>query len=249
MVLAHPDSRSFNSNWAAATVSAAKAQGREVLFSDLCSMRFDAVERADHYPGFPSYKVFDPLKAQHDYAARETLPDVVAGEIAKIEAADWIIFHFPLWWFAPPAILKGWFERVLVHGRLHTVDRRFDTGLFKGRKALFCVTTSASDAECAFNGKEADTAMLLWSSAYTLRYLGFTVLEHKLVHGVHGYFEGEEKRLLDSRLQSVLKNQTELVDAFDSRPGLNFNADMDFDSRGRLKHSSPELSHFIRHLP
>ena len=247
VVLAHPDHRSFNGSWAASTVSAAEALGMEVLFSDLCSMGFDAVECVSHYPAFPNEQVFDPLKAQEDYANREALPDMVAGEIAKLEAADWIIFHFPLWWFAPPAILKGWFDRVLVHGKLHTVDKRFDNGLFQGKKALFCVTTGASETECAFNGKEGDAAMLLWPVAYTLRYLGLTVLEHKLVHGVHGYYEGDEKAQLESRLLTVLKQQAGLLETFDSRPCLKFNTNSDFDANGKLKQSSPELSYFIRH--
>ena len=247
VVLAHPDHRSFNSSWAAASVKAAQEQGHKVLYSDLCAMRFDAVEGAQHYPEFPNDKVFDPLKAQDDYAGREALPEMIVDEIAKVQAADWIVFHFPLWWFAPPAILKGWFDRVLVHGKLHTVEQRFDNGIFTGKKALFCVTTGASETECAFNGKEGDTSMLLWPSAYTLKYLGFSVLIHKLVHSVHGYFEGDEKSELESRLQSVVGEQSRLIKEFDTRPCVKFNSDSDFGTDGTLKPTSPQLSYFIRH--
>lgn len=247
VVLAHPEPRSFNGSWAEATISAARQQGHNVLISDLCAMGFEAAEGAQHYPGFPDEETFDPLKVQEEYAARRALPEEIEHEIAKVQAADWIVFHFPLWWFAPPAILKGWFDRVLVHGELHTVDQRFDKGLFQGKKALFCVTTGASETECAFNGKEGDTQMLLWPSAYTLRYLGFDVLTHKLVHSVHGYFEGDEKFQLETRLQSALDEQTQLIKDFDTHLCINFNPDSDFDANGTLKRTSPELSYFIRH--
>ncbi len=210
-------------------------------------MSFDAVESADHYAQHVSGELFDPLKAQQSHADSRLLPGVIQREIEKVRSADWLIFHFPLWWFAPPAVLKGWFDRVFVHGLLHTVEQRFDHGLCKGKKALFCVTTGATDAECAFNGKEGDVQMLLWPSAYTLRYLGFTVLTHKLVHGVHGYFEGCEQQQLESRLSTVLQQQAGLIKGFDTRDTLQFNTDSHFDAHGTLKKESPGLSSFIRH--
>ncbi|MEM7259549.1 MAG: NAD(P)H-dependent oxidoreductase [Pseudomonadota bacterium] len=246
IVLAHPDNRSFNGSWAAASAGAAAALGHRVLYSDLCAMNFDAVESARHYHTHSADQVFDPLKAQ-EHCTAESLPLVVAAEIDKVQAADWIIFHFPLWWFAPPAVLKGWFDRVFVHGQLHTVEQRFDHGLCADKKALCCVSTGANKPECAFHGKEGDIQMLLWPTAYTLRYLGFSVLEHEVIHGVHGYFEEHEQQRLESRLQATLQQQKSLISQFDTRPALPFNADTDFDEYGRLKNTSPTLSPFIRH--
>ena len=99
------------------------------------------------------------------------LPGDVAAEVDKVRAADRILFHFPLWWFGPPAVLKGWFDRVLAHGVLHTDTERFDRGRCAGKEALFCVTTGATEAECGPDGREGDVQMLLWPLAYTLRLL------------------------------------------------------------------------------
>ena len=175
------------------------------------------------------------------------MPKDVAGEIEKLNRADRVILHFPLWWFAPPAVLKGWFDRVLAHGATHTIDERFDTGRFRGRKALFCVTAGASEAELAHNGKEGDVRLQLWPPTYTLRYLGFSVLEPEIVCGVHGYYLGEEEVALRDRLQGVLASQSAVIREFDQRPQLNFNPDSDFDAEGRLKPDSPCHSPFIRH--
>ncbi len=245
IVLAHPEPGSFNGAWAEATRAACEALGDTVLMSDLCAMGFDAVEASRHYPGWAGG--FDPLKAQEDAAASGDLPQDVAGEVAKLRAADRVVFHFPMWWFAPPAVLKGWFDRVLVHGALHSVEERFDTGLFRGKSALFCVTTGATEVESGLGGKEGDVRMLLWPAAYTLRYLGFSVLEPVVVHGVHGYFEGDEEQALQRRLRSVLTAQRDLIAGLDERARMRFNADDDFDAEGRLKPDRPSYSPFIRH--
>jgi NAD(P)H dehydrogenase (quinone) len=129
-----------------------------------------------------------------------------------------IVFHFPLWWFGPPAILKGWFDRCLVHGALHDVDNRFDAGRMRGKRALFCVSTGASAVECGPGGKEGETRLLLWPLAYTLRYCGFDVAEPLTVHGVHGYFEGAEERALETRLAEVLADQARIIARSTGRP-------------------------------
>ena len=106
IVLAHPEPTSFNADWARATAGAVEAAGEKVIWSDLYALGFDAAERGAFYS---DETPFDPLKAQ---ATGDWPPDV-AEEVEKIRAADNLIFHFPLWWFGPPAILKGWCDRVL----------------------------------------------------------------------------------------------------------------------------------------
>lgn len=249
IVLSHPDRRSFNGNWADATEAASKALGHTILWSDLTAMNFDPVEGAKHYPCWPDAGRFDPLKAQEAAANAGDLPTDISVEVDKIRHADRVVFHFPLWWFAPPAQLKGWFDRVFAHGALHTVDERFDLGRCAGKRALFCVTTGAREMESAFNGKEGDVQMLLWPAAYTLRYLGFTVLVPEIVHGVHGYHEGTEIEDLQHRLHSVLNNQRNLMADFDERSVMPFNADDDFDANGTLRIGRPSHTPFIRHDP
>ena len=129
VVLAHPERRSFNGAWSDATETAARAQGDRVLRSDLCQMGFDPVEGVHHYTDCPEKSAFDPLKAQERAAGTGTTPSDVQVEVDKIKQADRLVLHFPLWWFAPPAILKGWFDRAFQHGALHETNMRFDSGL------------------------------------------------------------------------------------------------------------------------
>ena len=247
IILAHPEPRSFNGAWAAESRRQSIAIGHDVLFSGLCAMGFDPVEGPRHYRHPPT--PFDPLKAQETAGASHQLPGDVAAEIAKIACADRLIFHFPIWWFGPPAVLKGWCDRVLAHGTLHSVAERFDTGLCRDKKALFCVTTGGDAAETAYNGKEGDVCMLLWPLAYTLRYLGMTVLQPRLIHGVHGYFDGNVEAELNQRLKGSLATHAKTIASFDELPEIVFNPDSDFDAGGKLKPDARSHSHFIRHNP
>lgn len=245
IVLAHPERGSFCGAWAEASAAAAQAEGDHVLWSDLYAMGFHPAEGPDRYDAAPA--PFDALKAQERAAAAGHLPEAVAAEVEKIRAADRIVFHFPIWWFAPPAMLKGWCDRALVHGVVHDVDRRFDTGVLRGKRALFCVSTGARATEAGPDGKEGETRLLLWPLAYTLRYCGMDVAEPVLAHGVHGYHEGARKAALDARLARVLADQRGVIAGLGQRPLLPFNGDDDFDAEGRLRHGAPSHWPFIRH--
>ncbi len=237
IVSAHPDPSSFTAAWAEASAAACRAQGQSVLRSDLYGMGFDPAERAALYG---SDAPFDPLKAQTGLRSPEA-----SAEADKIAAADLLILHFPLWWFGPPAILKGWLDRCLIHGRLHDVERRFDRGPCRGKTALICVSTGASAAEVGPSGKEGHLDLLLWPLAYTLRYCGFAIAEPEAVHGVHGYWEGAEKQALETRLRATLAAQSEVIATLATRPRWQFNADSDFDDKGQLKPDARRIWPFI----
>ena len=54
-----------------------------------------------------------PGSALQDGVATQ-LPADVREEKGKLAQAELLIVQFPLWWCGPPAILKGWFDRVLT---------------------------------------------------------------------------------------------------------------------------------------
>ncbi len=246
IVLAHPNQRSFNGAWAEASAKACADMGHEVLWSDLGAMEFDGIEARAHY-GIAPEAAFDPLKAQEAAAQAGNLPSDVAREIEKVQRADRIVFHFPIWWFAPPAVLKGWCDRVLVQNELHAVEQRFDRGMCRGKSVLFCATTGASAAECGPDGKEGDLQLQLWPLAQTFRYLGMQVLEPVATHGVHGYHEGDDEAALEARLGDVLTGQAALLANWGRHPRMRFNSDDEFDAAGRLKPDAPSHTPFVRH--
>ena len=98
VILAHPCPGSFN-HAIAGTVNAALADaGHQVQFHDLYAEKFD------------------PLLPCEEIPRGAVLPAAVAQHCKEIAAADGIVFVHPDWWGMPPAILKGWVDRILRPG-------------------------------------------------------------------------------------------------------------------------------------
>ncbi|WOJ89657.1 NAD(P)H-dependent oxidoreductase [Methylocapsa polymorpha] len=101
LVVAHPLEASFAKAAAARIRATLERRGVEVDLIDLYADDFDprltAVERASYFTT--------------PYDAR-----AVADYVERLQHADRLIFVFPQWWFNMPAILKGFFDRVLVPG-------------------------------------------------------------------------------------------------------------------------------------
>jgi NAD(P)H dehydrogenase (quinone) len=247
IVTAHPEPNSFTNAWARASAKACEELGHKVLWSDLYEMEFDPVERAANFKNHEPSDHFDILKAQDIASEQNNFADDVAAEQDKVRQADRIIFHYPIWWFKEPAILKGWCDRVLASSEMHTVDERYDHGRFKFTRALFCVNTGANAYECAPDGKEGDLEMLLWPMAHTLRYLGMTTMKPVCAHGVHSYHQGATKIDLEQRLAKIIDDQINVLRDFDNRDIIKFNADDDFDDNGSLKPGAKSYSAFVRH--
>ena len=102
VVLAHPNADSFNHALAAAAADTLRANGHDVHLLDLYALGVRAAmgpEERHAYHG--DQPILDPLIAEH------------AELVKECEA---LIFVYPTWWSAMPAVLKGWLERVLVPG-------------------------------------------------------------------------------------------------------------------------------------
>ncbi|MGG5818183.1 NAD(P)H-dependent oxidoreductase [Falsiroseomonas sp. HW251] len=178
IVHAHPEPTSFNAAMTAAAVAAIRAAGHDVEVSNLCAEGFGAVAgRGD------MTTVADParfhLQAEQDLAARNgAFAADVAREQDRLRRADLLVLQFPIWWGAPPAILKGWFDRVLAYGFAYVDGRRFDTGLLKGRRALMGVTTGGTTERFSDAGAYGEIGRVLWPvRRLTLEYMGLAVEE------------------------------------------------------------------------
>lgn len=99
LVYCHPVPESFNAAVRDRAVAALAAAGHEVDLLDLYAEGFDPVLSADE------------RRAYHEAGLNEA---PVAGHLARLKACEALIFVFPTWWYGPPAMLKGWVERVFV---------------------------------------------------------------------------------------------------------------------------------------
>ena len=176
IVHAHPEPTSFNAALRDAAVGAIAAAGHEVEVSDLYAQDFEARAGRHDFLSTADSERFHYQREQ-EYAARHRAfaPDV-AREQASVAAADLLILQFPLWWGGPPAILKGWFERVMAYGFAYVDARRFESGLFKGRRALMSVTTGGTQERFSPAGVYGDIDAVLYPvRRLTLEYMGYEV--------------------------------------------------------------------------
>jgi NAD(P)H dehydrogenase (quinone) len=131
IVLAHPLKDSFAASVAGTARETLESKGHVVDVLDLYAEDFDPRLSEAERRGY-----FD---TPYD-------TDSVSDIVRRLQEADGVIFVFPQWWFNFPAILKGYFDRVLVPGVA------FDHDLKGGRiipklnniKILWALTTTGS---------------------------------------------------------------------------------------------------------
>jgi putative NADPH-quinone reductase len=132
VILAHPAPGSFNHAIANAAVQALRAAGHCVAFHDLYQEQFP------------------PLFSAAEIQQNADLDPAVARHCAEIAAADGIVIVHPNWWGMPPAILKGWIDRVLrpeVAYRFVANDKGegVPVGLLKAKAAIVFNTANTPD--------------------------------------------------------------------------------------------------------
>lgn len=247
IVLAQPEPRSCNARLARCAADCLRAAGAEVEISDLYAMGFDPVEGPGHYAVPADAAYFDAQREQRGAFERGRTPADVRAEIDKLFRADLLILQFPLWWWGPPAILKGWFDRVFVYGGLYSSGRRFERGPLAGRKAMLSVTLGAPAGATGHDGNEGDTRLVLWPLLITLRYVGYSVLPPVLVPGIHDGRDAATAAAVAARVDDAELALAQRIAAFETTPELPFNRWDDFDAEFRLKPGAPAHTPFIRH--
>ncbi len=128
VILAHPDKTSFNHAIARTVVKQLERNGHNVSFHDLYSENFD------------------PLLVSEEIPRDALLPGAVKDYCDEIQHTEGIVVIHPNWWGQPPAILKGWIDRVIRPGIAYEfLEGDFGEGIPKGllrAKAAIVFNTS-----------------------------------------------------------------------------------------------------------
>lgn len=147
IVHAHSEPKSFCSALARRAEAALKEQGHEVVFADLVAEHFDPVSDRRN---FTTVKDPDYFKQQVEEAfasEKGGFSPELEREIQRLEACEFLIFSFPIWWFGMPAILKGWVDRVFAYGRIYGGEKLYETGLGQSRKRAMVIMTTGGGAD------------------------------------------------------------------------------------------------------
>ncbi|MBP2183462.1 NAD(P)H-dependent oxidoreductase [Amycolatopsis magusensis] len=154
VVIAHPGANSLNARLAEVTTKTLPNLGYAVTTSDLYAMDWKAAVTPQDFgvPERPDLPVGDQSAEAYE---RGSLTEDIVAEQEKLRRASLVVFHFPLWWYGMPAILKGWFDRVFVKGFAFGLKdpagrtRKYGDGGLAGKRALAVIT--AGDRETAFD--------------------------------------------------------------------------------------------------
>src|SRR5208282_3713151 len=177
LILAHPEPKSFNGALFDASKSVLQNAGHEIRESDLYRSRFNPVSGRHNFmttkdDSFFKQQIEEIYATEHSGFSSE-----IEAELEKLEWCDLMIWQFPLWWFGLPAILKGWVDRVFAMGRTYGYGHMYETGVFKGKRALLSLTTGGPKEAYAPEGFNGDLdAILRPMQRGILEFTGFSVL-------------------------------------------------------------------------
>ncbi|KAI6752562.1 hypothetical protein HG530_013931 [Fusarium avenaceum] len=202
IILAHPEPKSLNASLFQLSVNEFKAQGHEVKTSDLYSMNWKAVLDRHDFPSLTDTRL-KPTFASKEAFTAGTLTEDVKTEQEKLLWADFVLFHFPLYWFTMPAILKGWVERVFSFGFGYGVGdhneknwgHRYGQGTFAGKRAMLVVTIGGWEEQYSDRGISGPTEDMLYPINHgVLFYPGFQVLPSHVIYKTHRLDDADFER-------------------------------------------------------
>ena len=128
VVIGHQRLDSFCHMIAEAAIAEFCDAGHEVVFHDLYAENFDAI-------------------LPHSEVRKGSEPDAVIEQHCQelVDSDLYFIVH-PIWWAMPPAMLKGWVDRVFRPGVAFEFGPQGAMGKLNGKRAIV-LTTSNSPSE------------------------------------------------------------------------------------------------------
>ena len=124
VLIGHQNQGSFCHAITATAIEELEAAGHEVVYHDLYAEKFDPLLPNDEIPRGAE---LDPVVEQH---------------CREIQAADGFVIVHPNWWAMPPAILKGWLDRVFRQGVVYQFGPGGVETLLDGKRAVVITTSN-----------------------------------------------------------------------------------------------------------
>lgn len=193
IIASHPYAGSFNAAVAAAVENAAVKAGGEAVHINLVEDGFNPVMTSEELLLWSKGETSCPLVKKYQ---------------AELERVDIVAFPFPVWWGGPPAVLKGFCDKVLTPGFAYSQEENGElTGKFIGKRAV--VITTMQTPSDIFSGKYGDpvTGMFIKD---TLETCGFEVVKHFEIDGISELGKNRAEKALDE-ITDFVENLKELA--------------------------------------
>ena len=124
VVIGHQKQGSFCHAITKTAMDALEAAGHEVIYHDLYA------------------EDFDPILPDEEIPKGAELPEIIKKHCEEVAGADGFIVVHPNWWGQPPAMLKGWVDRVFRQGFVYEFTADGVNGLLAGKKAVVFTTSN-----------------------------------------------------------------------------------------------------------
>ncbi|WP_395612083.1 NAD(P)H-dependent oxidoreductase [Allosphingosinicella sp.] len=186
VIVAHPDADSFTMAVARAYSETVAARGQVAVLRDLYRLGFDPVLKAAERP---TGGAFTPS------------PDV-AAELEELRGADIFVLVYPIWFGAPPAMIKGYIERVFgagFSGPTRAAHLHKPTHELLGGKQLLTFTSSGSTKDW-LDAQGAWLSLQTIFDGYLARTFWMDTPDH--VH-FESIFEGVDENLVHARVEEA----------------------------------------------
>ncbi len=131
IVFAHEGEQSFNHEILNRVKATCEKAGVPYQVRDLYKMKFN-----------PVFDASDMRNVENQQVSAD-----VEEEQELLTEADLLVMIYPVWWWSPPAILKGYLDRVFTLNFAFRYKANGLQGLLTGKRAIVLTTTRASDKE------------------------------------------------------------------------------------------------------
>ena len=124
VIIGHQRVGSFCHGIAATAIAELEAAGHAVTYHDLYQ---------EH---------FDPILPDAEIPKDAALPPDIQSHCNEVRDAEGYVIVHPNWWGQPPALLKGWLDRVLRQGVAYQFGPGGVEELLRGRRAVVFTTSN-----------------------------------------------------------------------------------------------------------
>ena len=180
VIIAHPNKKSFNHAIAKTCLKELRSNNHEVIFHDLYEEQFN------------------PILPSDEFQKDASLPTGIERHCKELAQAEGIIIIHPNWWGQPPAVLKGWIDRVIRPGVAYEFQEGdkgegIPRGLLKAKSAIiFNTSNTDTKREMKVFG---DPLELLWKNCI-FSLCGVKVIQRRMFNIVVTSSEKERKEWL-----------------------------------------------------
>lgn len=178
IVFTHPNSNSFNHALLEKISAGLEQSGHEIRVKNLYQENFNPVLDSKD------------LSQLHS----GNIPPRISAEQEQLLWAEGLVFIYPLWWFTPPAMLKGWFDVTLSNGVAFEYSSEGARGLLKHKKALVLITAGAS--EDYFDENDSLEMSHRPITDGTLSFCGVNNVSHKIYYDIVNRTDKERAEIL-----------------------------------------------------